>query len=164
MASSATYTLPLASTATPNGYRNRAAAPVPSALPLLPVRPASVVTTPPDAIFRIARLFESATYTLPALSTATPAGPLKRAAAPVPSAVPGLPAVPASVVTTPPDVIIRIVWLPVSPTYTLPAASTATPTGALKCAPSPVPSVLPLMPASPANVVTTPAALILRIV
>ena len=34
-----------------------------------------------------------------------------RAALPVPSVEPELPAVPASVVTTPPDVIFRIVWL-----------------------------------------------------
>src|SRR5205814_4295220 len=43
----------------------------------------------------------SSDLTLPALSTATPPGPLNRAALLVPSALPGLPASPASVVTIP---------------------------------------------------------------
>ena len=77
----------------------------------------------------MALLPESATKTLPAPSTATPLGQLKRAAAPVPSALPDEPAVPASVVTTPAGVIFRMVLLPVSATKTLPAPSTATPWG-----------------------------------
>ena len=98
-------------------------------LPLTPANPASVLTTPPGAIFRIVWLPVSATYTLPALSTATPCGWLKSAALPVPSALPLTPANPASVLTTPAGVIIRIVWFQVSATYTLVALSTATPEG-----------------------------------
>jgi hypothetical protein len=45
----------------------------------------SVVIAPVGAILRIVALNASATYTLPALSTAAPAALLKRAAAPVPS-------------------------------------------------------------------------------
>jgi len=50
---------------------NRAALPVPLALPEIRARPASVVTTPSGVSFRIVLLPASATYTLPALSTAT---------------------------------------------------------------------------------------------
>ena len=46
---------------------------------------------------------------MPALSTATPAGALKRAALPVPSTSPACPGDPARVVTTPAGVILRIV-------------------------------------------------------
>jgi hypothetical protein len=53
---------------------------------------------------------------LPAASVATPFGELKRASALPPSALPGTPAAPASVLTTPAAVILRIVWLPVSAT------------------------------------------------
>ena len=78
-------------------------------------------------IFRMVLLPVSATKTLPAPSTAMPWGSLKRAAAPVPSALPDEPAVPASVVTTParrdlPDGVVAV-----SATKTLPAPSTATP-------------------------------------
>lgn len=87
-----------------------AAAPVPSALPpYCDADPASVVTTPAAVIFRMVLLPESATKTLPAPSAGTPLGTLKLAAAPVPSALPYKPAVPASVVTTPLGVIFRIV-------------------------------------------------------
>ena len=102
---------------------------MPSALPDKPAVPASVVTTPVVVIFRTVWLLESATKTLPAPSTATPWGPLKWAPAPVPSALPDKPAVPASVVTTPVAVIFRMVWLSESATKTLPAPSTATPQG-----------------------------------
>ena len=80
---------------------------------------------------------------LPTLSTASPVGRLKLAAVPVPSALPNTFAVPASVVTAPAAVILRIVLLPVSATYTLPAPSTATPNGRWKVAAVPVPSALP---------------------
>src|SRR6476660_3485289 len=123
LARSATYPMPVASTATPVGRLKRAAAPVPSVLPVLPAVPARVVTTPAGVILRMVALVWSATYTVPAASTATPTGVLNRAAAPVPSVLPVLPAVPARVVTTPADVILRIVWLPSSDTYTVPAAS-----------------------------------------
>lgn len=51
-----------------------------------------------------------------ALSTATPEGKLKRAAVPVPSALPATPAAPANVVTTPEAVTLRMVWLNASVT------------------------------------------------
>ena len=60
---------------------------------------------------------------MPELSTAIPSGLLKRAVVPVPSALPLLPAKPASVLTVPLGVIFRIVWLSVSPTYTFPEAA-----------------------------------------
>src|SRR5436190_22042876 len=72
----------------PPGYENRAPVPVPSSLPKLPTDPASVVTMPPGAIFRIVPFEVSATYTLPAESTAAPSGALKRAARPTPSVLP----------------------------------------------------------------------------
>ena len=70
---SATMTLPLLSTATPEGYENEAPAPVPSANAYDPL-PASVVTTPPGVTLRMRLLYVSATMTLPLLSTATPVG------------------------------------------------------------------------------------------
>ena len=161
---SATYTLPTLSTATPYGASKLAAAPVPSALPTTPSVPASVVTTPAGVTWRMASLSLSATYTFPALSTATPSGRSKLAAGPVASALPTTPAVPASVVTTPAGVILRIVLFPSSATYTFPALSTAAPNGSLKLAAAPVPSALPVTPAVPASVVTTPVEVTLRIV
>ena len=53
---------------------------------------------------------------LPDPSTVSPAGKLKRALLPVPSVLPLVPANPASVVTPPPAVILRIVSLLVSAT------------------------------------------------
>ena len=73
------------------GQLKRAAVPVPSALPSRTCCPASVVTTPSGVIFRMVSLAVSATKRLPAPSTATPEGQLKRAAAPVPSALPDEP-------------------------------------------------------------------------
>jgi hypothetical protein len=64
--------------------------------------------------------------TLPLLSTATPVGFLNEAPAPVPSANVFDP-LPASVVTTPPDVTLRMRLLLLSATITLPLLSTATP-------------------------------------
>jgi hypothetical protein len=66
--------------------------------------------------------------TLPLLSTATPVGWENEELAPVPSAnEPGPP--PASVVTTPCGVILRMRWLFWAPTMTLSLLSTATPKG-----------------------------------
>ena len=107
LSASATYTLSLLSTATPKGLLKEAAVPVPFAEPALPV-PAKVLTSPAGVIFLIRLLVTSATYTLSLLSTATPEGPLKEAAVPVPSAEPVTPAVPAKVVTSPADVIFLI--------------------------------------------------------
>src|SRR5437588_1106315 len=108
--------LPLPSTAIPEGRLNRAVLPAPSKLPLTPAEPARVVTTAPGVILRIVWLPVSPTYTLPALSNATPRGPEKRAATPVPSAAPGGPGEPAKVVTTPAAEILRTVLLSLSAT------------------------------------------------
>jgi hypothetical protein len=98
--------------------------------------------------------------TLPLLSTATPAGQLNEAPAPVPSANVADP-LPASVVTTPPGVSLRMRWLFLSATMTLPLLSTATPEGSMNKAPAPAPSENPYDP-PPASVVTTPPGVTLR--
>jgi len=72
--------------------------------------------------------------------------------------------VPASVVTRPAGVILRIVLFPKSATKTFPAPSAATFIGMKNLAVLPVPSVLPKLPAEPAKVLTTPVGVILRIV
>ena len=148
---SATNTFPLASTVTPIGALNCAAAPVSSTQPASPL-PASVVTTPADVTFRMRLLLWSATKIFPLASTVTPVGALNCAAAPVPSANPAVP-LPASVVTTPPGVIFLMRLLISSATKTFPLASTVTPYGVLNSALAPVPSVLP-GGALPASVVT----------
>ena len=89
------------------------------------------------------------------MNNALPAGP---------SARPEIPATPATVVTPPAGVTRRIAALPVSATTTFPEPSTATPAGWLNSAFMPVPSLLPLIPAEPARVVTAPAGVILRMV
>src|SRR5688500_16366921 len=133
------------SAATACGLLNRAEAAAPLSLPMPPGQPASVVTSAVDVILRMVKLLESAMNTLlPSLPT--PDGVLNRAAFPVPSADPPVPAVPATVVTTPPLVILRIVWLFWSATNTLPRLSTATPLGLENCAAPPVPSALPRLP------------------
>ena len=111
---SAINKLPPASTATPTGLLNEAAVPMPSARATEPP-PASVLTTPPGVILRRRPLPASATKTLPPESTATPEGLFKEAAAPLPSAN-ALFRFPASVLTTPPGVILRRQWLYVSAT------------------------------------------------
>src|SRR5262245_21915945 len=93
-----------------------------------------------------------------------PVGTEKRAALPVPSTDPVDPACPASVVTTPAGVIIRTVLLLPTCTYRLSAASIATAFGELNRAAAPVPYVLPEFSAKPANVVTVPSGVTLRIV
>lgn len=60
------------------------------------------------------------------------------------------------------QLILRILWLAVSATYTLPGPSTATPNGWSKLAAVPVASVDPFEPDS-ASVVTTPFGVIVRI-
>src|SRR5207249_451929 len=77
---------------------------------------AKVVTTPAGVIVRIALFPLSPTRMLPAASTARPLGPLNRAALPVPSVLPKVPAKPASVVTTLAGVILRIELLKKSAT------------------------------------------------
>src|SRR5436190_10700701 len=93
-----------------------------------------------------------------------PNGSLNRACVPVPSVLPEKPAAPATVVTTRDGVILRIVWFPVSATYKLSLASIATAEGELNRAPLPMPSAEPVCDGDPANVVTTPVGVILRIV
>src|SRR5438874_4808771 len=86
----------------------------PRTLPPVPAVAATVVTTPAGVTLRLVELSAPVTRTLPALSTATPVGRLKRASGPVPSALPETNAVPATVVTTPAGVTLRIEWLPSS--------------------------------------------------
>ena len=132
--------------------------PVPSAKPLAP--PASVETTPPAVILRMAWLPLSATYTLPGLSAATAVGALNKAPVPemfdpVPLVDPAAPAAPvpglfpAKVVTTPPVAILRITLLPVSATKMLPEGSIVMPLGLRNWAPVPVPSVNPAVAGEP---------------
>ena len=126
---SATKRLPLPSTATPQGYLNRAATPVPSAEPPNPAIPARVVTAlVATTILRMVWLQVSATIRLPLPSAATPLGQPNCASSPVPLLSPDEPAVPARVVTSPvATTILRMVWLPESATKTLPLPSAATP-------------------------------------
>jgi hypothetical protein len=100
--------LPSAEYATPRGFENEAALPVPSAKPL-PL-PASVVTAPvATSISRTRLLFASATaMVLPSAEYARAAGLLKKAALPVPSAKD--PNLPASVVTAPVVVHVPESW------------------------------------------------------
>ena len=113
--------------------------------------PAYVVTTPSPVILRIVELLASVTYRLPAESTTIPVGFENSAALPVPSWVPRLLGEPATVVTTPAEVILRMVALPVSQTKTEFEASRAIPVGALNKAAVPVPSAEPAAPLFPAN-------------
>src|SRR6266496_4340483 len=174
---SATYRLvPLLSTTRPLGCLNVAAVPVPSALPAVPAVPASVVTTPEAmTIRRMVWLFLSATYRLvPLLSTARTWGRLNSAAAPVPSALPAVPAVPARVLTTPAGVILRMVWFLIPAVYRLPALSRTTPNWGgnpaaaagpsteLAVAAPPTPPPVPGDLGAPAMVLATPAGVILR--
>ena len=87
-------------------------------------------------------LYKSATTILPLEgTTATPVGPWKLAAPPVPSAKFWAVFPPASVVTTPRGVTSRMRLLPESATTITPLDEmTATPIGLLKLAAVPVPS------------------------
>lgn len=85
--------------AMPYGDLKRAEAQAPSTCP--PEEPpASVLTKPLGVIDRMRLLPSSATYTVPSAATATPAGVIKLAAEPWPSADPFL-ALPANVLTKP---------------------------------------------------------------
>src|SRR3954468_23586475 len=81
-----------------------------------------------------------------------PSGPLNFAAVPVPSVWPDA-VWPANVVTTPAGVILRIMLLPSSATYTLPAGSNATSPGVLNNPALPVPFVEPLIEPAGSEVV-----------
>jgi hypothetical protein len=159
LASSATSTAPLGSTATPSGEEKAAAVPMASANAAAPL-PASVVTTPPGVTARTRWLAASATTALPLASTATPAGLLNCALVPAPlakapQAKPLQPAEPASEVTTPEGLTLRRRWLKESATSTAPLGSTATPRGELKEAAAPAPSAKAPSPL-PASVLTKP--------
>ncbi len=84
------------------------------------------MTSPPVAILRIALFCVSLTIKLPAGSMAMPMGALSMAAVPLASRKPG-PPLPATVVTTPCEVTLRMRWLAESATKLLPFWSTAMP-------------------------------------
>ena len=152
--------MPAGPTAKPTGFAIKAPVPFPSAKPFS--LPATVVTTPPGVNLRMRLLYQSAKKTLPMESTATPQGPHSDAPVPVPSANAAEP-LPASVLTTPPGVTLRMRLFDESPTITLPLESKATPKGLLNLAAVPVPSDAPDTPPLPASVVTTPKGVTLRI-
>src|SRR6185312_14163246 len=108
------YRLPELSIAIDDGPLNKAAVAVPLTKLALP-EPANVVTTSPVEILRIRLFAKSATYRFPEASSATPHGLLNEAEVPVPLAEPMLPE-PATVVTTPVEVIFRIRLFPLSVT------------------------------------------------
>ena len=145
-----------------DGVSNRAALPVPSADPDDEAWPARVETTPSGEIRRIVALLESATSTLPELSTATACGPLNRAVAASPSALPQEPARPARVVTTPAGVTLRIAQFTWSATTRSPDASRAIPLGKANRAFAPVPSAVPRTPTRPAIVEADPSGAMRR--
>ena len=101
-------------TATPVGANSLRT--TPRQIPASPAAPATVDAVPAGVILRTEGLSASATWTLPAASTATPSGGSNRAALPVPSARPGIADYLTNVVTTPAGVILRIELLPVSAT------------------------------------------------
>src|ERR1019366_4090892 len=98
----------------PAGKLNSAVVPVPSLLPFTPANPATVVTTqlaPDGETSRKVWLPESATYRFPEASTPMPEGEAKSAPLFVPSVLPQIPPHPASVVTTPAGVTLRMMLL-----------------------------------------------------
>ena len=97
--------MPIESTADATIPLKLALVPIPSANVAVPL-PASVVTLS-DVILRMQLLPLSATYTFPTESTATVLGLLNVALVPAPSAN-VVPPFPATVVTTPSGVILRI--------------------------------------------------------
>ena len=190
---SATKTLPLTSTATPTGFRKRAALPLALVVPDTPVaEPANKLTLMPSAgpvrvteaplqiaveplvvtvgvvrpqkdSFRIVWPERSAITKLPAPSTSSPLGPLRLDVKAGPLTVLWL-LLPATVVTTPAGVTFLIRLLPKSAINKLPAASKARPAGELNEALVPVPSAKPCVKLVPAKVVTTPACVTFRMI
>src|SRR3990172_5726579 len=143
--------------AIPSGELNRAVPPAPSAAPGVPGGPDSVVTVPAVVTLRIVWSPESVTNRSPPRAAIPPGNP-NCPAGPVPSADPGVSRTPASVVTVPAAVTLRIVWFPVSVTNTL-SPTTATPAGPEKRAVPPVPSPPPVRGGLPARGGATPARL-----
>mmetsp|Transcript_81142 Transcript_81142/g.131460 ORF Transcript_81142/g.131460 Transcript_81142/m.131460 type:complete len:224 (-) Transcript_81142:159-830(-) len=146
--------VPSPSTTISMGKKKRAAAPEPSANPGSPL-PTTVLTAPAMVTRRIAWLPESTTSRLPSVSSARPAGWLKHAAGPCPSANPACP-LPASVRTAPPGVTTRIAWA--SDTSRSPLEASTISAGSLKVASAPCPSADPASPL-PASVLTMAPAL-----
>jgi len=110
--------LPPGAVPIPEGLRNSDACPVPSANPGVPAKPARVVTTPLCVTFRTV-WFPVSHRNSEVPSLVIPEGDRKRASGPVPSAEPGVPDVPARVVTSPNAAVTttwRMVWFPVSAT------------------------------------------------
>jgi hypothetical protein len=153
---SATTTVLLESmTATPVGRKKLAPAPVPSAKVPSPL-PARVETTPRGDTSRRRWFSLSATTMTPLeATTATPAGELKRADVPEPSAKEPIVLVPpASVVTTPSFEMSFMRWHCQSATTITPSAVAATPSMVIKDADAPEPSEQPKLP--PASVEAVP--------
>ena len=148
---SPTYTLPELSTATPLGEKKSAIVPTPSKYPPIALPPASVMTVLFGKMARMQWLPESATYTFPEESTATPAGNLNFAEVPTPFMKPC--ELPASVVTSLLREMRRMRLFVASDTIKLPDMSTAMPVGCQKRAEVPFPSAEPCV-VPPANVAT----------
>ena len=123
-----------------------------------------MLTTPLGVIMRTTQSNSSVTYAVPPPSTVIRAGDRNEAAVPTPSRLTQRPAIPAQVLTTPAGVILRIVQLPPSTTYSSPPLPTATPRGARNRAAPRTPSSLPNIPARPASVLTTPSGVVVRMV
>ncbi len=104
------------------GFVREANAPLPLVVPsAAPSWPTEVVTTPAGVTARIAELPLSVTCHTPcALFHATPAGKLKRALLPVPSAAPSAPHSPARCAVAEPSTgTKRTQWLLVSATHSV---------------------------------------------
>ena len=95
-----------------------------SVTPSVPIAPAKVVMLPVEALtMRMAWLYVSAMNMSPRVFIQMPIGQFSPAeVAATLFVVPEVPLVPATVVMMPPS-ILRMAWLPVSATYTLPAVS-----------------------------------------
>src|SRR6266496_1629363 len=117
------------------------------------VRFSSVVTVPLVILVTRSHEFQSATYTFPELSMATPRGALNCASVTDPSWNPATPE-PANVVTSPEERILRMTLLPLSATYRLRSRSIQIPVGFENFARTPTALLKPDV-APPANVVTT---------
>jgi hypothetical protein len=150
---SATIKLSVASTITCSGALNLALVPIPFANEAAPLPTNRETTISGGVMRRIQSLSRSTTKRLLLPSTATPMGHENVAAVPVPSNAPLAP-FPATVLTHPLGVILRILWELQLAAYRFPEESNAETSIWLKDAAVPSPFVTPAVP-SPANVVTT---------
>ena len=149
---SATYTLPLASTAMSNAAK-LAIVPCPSDHAVDP-DPASVAVAPDGDTVRTRP--PSDRYITPAALNAHRDGEVTVANTPTPSDALLAPD-PTKVVTTPAGLMRRTRWLPVSGTYSAPALSWQMPPIVENTACAPVPSAYPTAP-DPASTLTAPVA------